>query len=81
VADDMDQELARELTKNGAIVPLDQVIARTIANYGGSLLEAELEPKGTRLVYELQILMSDGVVWEFEYDARSGELLNKKKER
>ena len=80
-ADDNDQELARVLTKSGQIVPLDHVIAKTLAEAGGNLLEADLDTKNNHYVYELQILMSDGVVWEYVYDARNGALINKKKER
>ena len=81
LADDNDQELARTLTKSGVIVPLDHVIAKTLAEVGGNLLEADLNTKNNRYVYELQVLMSDGVVWEYVYDARSGELISKKKEQ
>lgn len=80
-ADDNDQELARALTKSGEIVPLDSVIAKALAEAGGNLLEADLDTKNNSYVYELQILMSDGVVWEYVYDARNGALINKKKER
>lgn len=38
------------------------------------MLEAELEQERGRYVYDLKILDDDGVVREFEYDARSGEL-------
>lgn len=80
-ADDNDQELARQLTRSGDIVPLEKVIARTVKEYGGNLLEAELEKEGGQYVYELQMLMSDGVVWEYIYDAKTAKLIRKHRER
>jgi len=81
LADDNDQELARKLTMSGKIVPLDMLIAKTLKETGGNLLEADLETDNDRYVYGIQVLMSDGVVWEFKYNARDGGLIKKEKER
>lgn len=80
-ANDNDQELARQLTRSGAIVPLEDVIASTVKEFGGNLLEASLENRGGQYVYELQMLMSDGVVWEYTYDAKTAKLIKKRRER
>lgn len=65
----------RRLHRSGQILSLDTIIANHRRHYpGGKLLEAELESEEGRYVYDLKILGDDGVVREFEYDARSGEL-------
>lgn len=65
----------RRLQSSGEILSLETIIARHRRQHpGGQLLEAELEQERGRYVYDLKILDDDGVVREFEYDARSGEL-------
>lgn len=65
----------KHLRDTGQILPLETIIARHQRQHpGGRLLEAELEYEHARYVYELKILGTDGVVREFEYDARTGEL-------
>lgn len=68
-------EEIRRLRGAGQILSLETIIANHRRQHpGGQLLEAELEFEQGRYVYELKMLGSDGVVREFEYDARSGEL-------
>lgn len=70
-----DHDEIRQLRHSGQIVSLETIIARHQRERpGGQLLEAELEFEQGRYVYDLKILGEDGVVREFEYDARSGEL-------
>ena len=44
----------------------------------GHILEVELEKKKTRLVYEIEIVNDDGIVKEYIFDAKSGELIKDK---
>ncbi|MCU0808157.1 MAG: PepSY domain-containing protein [Candidatus Contendobacter sp.] len=70
-----DPEEIRRLRGAGQVLSLETIIANHRRQHpGGQLLEAELEFERGRYVYELKMLGSDGVVREFEYDARSGEL-------
>ena len=72
---DRDHDKARQLRGAGQILSLETIIANHRRQHsGGQLLEAALESKRDRYVYELKMLGDDGVVREFEYDARSGEL-------
>ncbi len=72
---DRDHDKARQLRNAGQILALETIIANHRRQHpGGQLLEAELEFERGRYVYELKMLGDDGVVREFEYDARSGEL-------
>ncbi|MDT8452844.1 MAG: PepSY domain-containing protein [Gammaproteobacteria bacterium] len=75
-ADD-DHERARELVKRGEIMSLTELLQQVDRVEGGKLrlLEAELENKKDRLVYELEFIDEDGVVRELLFDARTGEAL------
>ncbi|HSG05745.1 MAG TPA: PepSY domain-containing protein [Nitrospiria bacterium] len=70
-----DHDRVKALKEAGEIVPLEAIIEKARANRPGRVLEAELETEHGRLLYELEFLDDQGVVWELEYDARTGELL------
>ncbi len=78
---DGDHDRAKRLKEAGEILPLEQVIEKAKKDHPGQLLEAELEEKKGRLIYELELLDEEGIVWELKYDAKSGELLKEKQER
>ena len=66
----------------GQILALETIIANHRHQHpSDQLLEAELEFEQGRYVYELKMLGSDGVVREFEYNARSGELWRVERDR
>ena len=65
----------RRLRNAGQILSLETILAHHRRQHSsGQLLEAKLEFEQGRYVYELKLLGEDGVVREFEYDARTGEL-------
>lgn len=70
-----DHDEVRRLRGAGQILSLETIIANHRRYQpGGQLLEAGLESEHGRYVYDLKFLSDDGVVREFEYDARTGEL-------
>jgi uncharacterized membrane protein YkoI len=72
---DRDHDQVRQLRGAGQILSLETIIANHRRQHpGGQLLEAKLKFERDRYVYELKMLGDNGVVREFEYDARSGEL-------
>lgn len=77
---DIDHEDVRKLREAGEVVPLEQLIAKTRRLHPGRLIEAELEKRGGRYVYELEYVDDAGTVWEFRYDAHTGELLGREHE-
>lgn len=80
-ADDIGHDEALALRRSGALQPLESLLARVRERHpGATLLEAELERKHERLIYELEVLGADGQVRELEFDARSGELLQDEEE-
>ena len=74
---DEDHERARELVKSGEIMPLEQLLQKMVSGDSGKLrlLEAELERKQGRLVYELELVDEQGVVRELLFDAKTGEAI------
>nr|WP_314573023.1 PepSY domain-containing protein [uncultured Pseudomonas sp.] len=76
VARDLDQDEALRLRQEGVILPLEQLLGQAMARYPGArLLEAELEEKQQKLVYEVELLTTAGVVREIKLDATTGDLL------
>jgi len=67
---------ARRARERGEILTLSEVYARAAAQVPGRVLEAELEERHGRWVYELEILDSRGGLRELELDARTGLVLN-----
>ncbi len=75
-ARDLDQDEALRLRREGAILPLEQMLVVALKHYPGAvLLEVELEEEQGVLVYEVELVTAQGVVRELELDARSAELL------
>ncbi|WP_328986930.1 PepSY domain-containing protein [Thiorhodovibrio winogradskyi] len=72
-----DAEQVRTLTEQGRILPLEQLITEARKRKPGILIEAELdwEPEQGITIYELLMLGADGELWELEFDALTGELL------
>jgi len=71
---------ARKLKELGEILPLEQIINKARQQYTGRILEVELEREDGRYIYELELLDDKGTVWELEFDAKSGELIKKRKD-
>lgn len=71
-AGDDDHDRARRAVEAGEIKPLREILATAEAAHGGQLIEAELERKGGRMIYELKLLTVEGRVLKVYYDARSG---------
>jgi len=77
-----DAALARRLMAAGRIVPLARVVDAARALRPGTLVGALLhrERHHHGYVYEVQILDAAGVVWELEFDAGSGQLIENERE-
>ncbi len=73
-------DAARSLQQRGAILSLEQILERARRHHDGRVLETELEQKGERYVYEIELVDQQGRVWEMKFDAGSGELLKEKRE-
>ncbi len=79
VADD-DHLEARRLMEDGSIQPLEIILERVQEKQMGRVLEVKLEQEHGRYIYEIEMLDESGRVWELEYDAVNGELLDRLQE-
>lgn len=80
-ATDIGQDAARRLKREGKIVALGDIVADITARWPGRVIESDLERDGGRYVYEIELLGDDGHVYEFEYDASTGQRLEFERER
>lgn len=67
-----------EWVKEGKVLPLDTIMQRYESRLKGRLLDVEVEKKHDRIIYELEILRDDGIVYEIKIDAKTGEWLKEK---
>jgi uncharacterized membrane protein YkoI len=76
----LEHTAVRSMAAPGDILSLEQVLHNARQLHAGRVLEIELEEKRSGLVYEVEILDEGGEVWEMNFDARSGELLEEEQE-
>ena len=75
-----EHETAQRLTRQGDILPLEQILEQARQHRPGRILETELEREHGRYRYEIELLDEDGRVHELEFDAAAGELLKEERE-
>ena len=68
--DDEDVRRAREAVSSGGYVPLETLIADALRRRPGQVVNVDLDEDE----YEIEVLDEYGVVWELEYDARTGRM-------
>ena len=78
-ADD-DHEEAKRLVESGDILALEDVLKSARKIQPGKVLEVELETKKGKKIYEIELLNSDGIVFELKFDAKTGKHLSTEKE-
>jgi uncharacterized membrane protein YkoI len=76
-----DQDRVRELSRSGAIVPLERITSQVRARDIAHILEVELESEDGRYYYEVEALDDAGVVHELKYDAGTGELIEERQKQ
>lgn len=78
-ADD-DHDEAKRLMESGEILALEIVLKKAREIQPGKVLEVELETKKNKMIYEIELLSTDGIVFELKFDARTGKHLSTEKE-
>ena len=73
---DEEHDRALSLRQHGEILPLAAILGQIAARRHGRVLEAELEEKGGRIVYEIELLGPDDIVREMTVDAKTGRVLS-----
>lgn len=72
---DESASVARQLLKEGKIMPLQEILSKAKVIKPGQVIETDLEKDDGRYIYELEILDEQGQVWELELDAQTGEFV------
>lgn len=81
MAKDIDQDEAKALRQQGAILPLEQILQAAQSLHSGRVIKVELEKKRRgRYVYEVEIADEHGQVWEMEFNASDATLLSEERE-
>lgn len=78
-ADD-DHDEAKRLMESGEILALEVVLKKAREIQAGKVLEVELESENNNMIYEIELLNTDGIVFELKFDARTGKHLSTEKE-
>lgn len=73
-----DHSRAREALRAGRILPLEQIVAKAKEQFGGEVLDVELEDERDGLRYELKLMAADGRILKLEYEAATGALIHSK---
>lgn len=71
-----DVELARDLVEQGKIMPLAKVLKRLQKDHPGQIVEVELEYSGGILVYEVDLITTEGRLIEVDMDAATGKIVD-----
>lgn len=75
-ADSLRQSDALKLVDSGDILPLEEILKLFPELKAGRVLDLELEQEDDGyFIYEIEVLMRDGSVREYEVDASNGHLL------
>jgi len=74
-ADETRQSTAPAQQPSG-LLSRDEILQRVKAQHPGEVVEAELERKHGRYVYEIEVVDDNGVKTELKYDAKTGELIS-----
>jgi len=71
--DDREMQSLREAVQAGRVVSLEDILADSLKRVPGRVVDVEVDLDDDE--YEIEILDADGVIWELEYRASSGQLI------
>lgn len=75
-ARDLGPDEALKLRDSGSIQAFDKLNETALAKHpGGVIRETELENEWGRYIYQLEVVDAQGVEWDLELDAATGEVL------
>ncbi len=66
--------------KEGKVIPFKTLKERYKDRLEGRLLDLEVEREHGRIIYELELMRADSVVYEIKIDAQNGEWLEEEEE-
>ncbi len=71
-----DHERAADAVATGAVLPLAEVLAGLAQTHPGDVIEVELDDEDGIVVYDLDIVTTDGRLLEIEINAATGAVLD-----
>ncbi|AJQ93805.1 PepSY domain-containing protein [Gynuella sunshinyii] len=71
---DHDGDRVHSWVKEGKTLPLTQILKKN--KIEGRLLDVEVKKQGDTIIYELEIINADSVVYTLKVNARNGQLMN-----
>jgi len=74
--DDVKPADAARMQKSGEIISEEDLLKRVQSHFPGKVVETELERKGGRYVYEVEVVSEKGVKQQMQFDAKTGDLLD-----
>lgn len=77
---DSDYDRAQQLLKAGEILPLETILQKLQTSHPGKVLEVEMENEHGQPIYEIELLDNKGKVWEVKVNAKTGDVLQQKKD-
>lgn len=77
---DEDHDKAKRLAESGDILELEVILQKVRMIQPGKVLEVELETKKGKMIYEIELLDDNGKVFEFKFDAQTGQHISTEEE-
>jgi uncharacterized membrane protein YkoI len=78
--EDDDHERVYQARQDDAILSLEEILGILDLGPDTGLLEVEHEVELGRDIYEIEYLTKDGVIYEIEVDAATGQILKRERE-
>lgn len=77
---DSDYDRAQQLHKSGEILSLETILQKLQTSHPGKVLEVEMEDEHGQLIYEIELLNSNGKVKKIKVNAKTGDLFQQEKD-
>jgi len=68
------------VSRAAGLIPPEQAMQKALAAKPGTIVDADVDRKFRKYYYEVEIVDSQGVEWEVDIDAKTGEVRRVKKE-
>jgi uncharacterized membrane protein YkoI len=80
-AEEQEWEQVRELQSAGKILSLENFMGKAVEIHPGRVIDAKLkwEDSHGHYVYEIDVLDPRGEIWEVEFDAQTGRLVERER--
>ena len=80
LADEDDMVEMRAVSGAAGLISPEQAIERALASKAGTVIDADIDRKLGHYYYEIEIIDAQGVEWEIDVDAKSGEVRRVKRD-